>query len=632
MSKTRTITPNPPADFMPEHQNIRPFRAWCQKVLPLVYDDSLGYYELLCKVLDTLNKTVIEVINLGGAYDKLEEYVNNYFKNLDIQEEINNKLDQMVEDGTLESIISKYITQNIIRRYLTVSDMLADDGLMPGMCAITLGYYSIDDLGGASYTVIEDRETDFDLQSVNGFCKIIRKDTMTPEMFGAKGDGVADDSNAIQTCVNYGGIFIFNKNYLINTVIKCYPEDIGAPDYDDKTKKRCLFKGVTKNYALTDSNSTILALSEKEATFILNTGYFEMYGSGYVDFDSIVFMGKLSSEKTNTAIRYKAPSRKIRINNCTFLNLKYGVCDDNDAYIWSGENFYTNNYFALCECGLYFKIGGYDCVVSNNIAQGTVDNLIISGSSLNLIYTQNHDYSKYGTSLYSGAVISNNYFDGVSKLTIATQYFGDSDNNKKASYGTTITGNTFFVQLRNEDESGWLIKVKNALAGATICNNNINGSFNDGNLVFIDVSECNVVANNYIHNNSGIGLNYLFSGLGSNFNYYENSISGLTNIDFQVNTTQYVYKNINFTDNGFIATLYIENPERNIEIAKIINVPENTSIFTHYQERLTDGTVIHGYNAVNTITTDDRADLKSIYAIVIGQFGTNMIKPLNFNK
>lgn len=105
MSKTRTITPNPPADFMPEHNNVRPFRAWCQKVLPLVYDDSLSYYELLCKVLDALNKTVIEVNNLGDAYDKLEDYVNHYFDNLDVQEEINKKLDELVKDGTLESLM-----------------------------------------------------------------------------------------------------------------------------------------------------------------------------------------------------------------------------------------------------------------------------------------------------------------------------------------------------------------------------------------------------------------------------------------------------------------------------------------------------------------------------------------------
>jgi hypothetical protein len=44
---------------------IKPFRFWCQKVLPLVYDDSLSYYETLCRVVDKLNE-VIE--HSGTAY------------------------------------------------------------------------------------------------------------------------------------------------------------------------------------------------------------------------------------------------------------------------------------------------------------------------------------------------------------------------------------------------------------------------------------------------------------------------------------------------------------------------------------------------------------------------------------
>ena len=34
------------------------FRFWCYKVLPLVYDDSLSYYEVLCKVVDYINKLI----------------------------------------------------------------------------------------------------------------------------------------------------------------------------------------------------------------------------------------------------------------------------------------------------------------------------------------------------------------------------------------------------------------------------------------------------------------------------------------------------------------------------------------------------------------------------------------------
>lgn len=44
------------------------FKFWCQRVLPAVYDSSLSYYELLCKVVEYLNKTMQNVnsINENG--------------------------------------------------------------------------------------------------------------------------------------------------------------------------------------------------------------------------------------------------------------------------------------------------------------------------------------------------------------------------------------------------------------------------------------------------------------------------------------------------------------------------------------------------------------------------------------
>lgn len=47
--------------------DIKKFRFWCQKVIPLVYDNSLSYYEVLCKVVDYLNK-VIEDMNEIPSY------------------------------------------------------------------------------------------------------------------------------------------------------------------------------------------------------------------------------------------------------------------------------------------------------------------------------------------------------------------------------------------------------------------------------------------------------------------------------------------------------------------------------------------------------------------------------------
>ena len=130
----RDIVKKDPANFTPtlgNYTDLQPFRFWCQKVLPLVYDDSLSYYELLCKVVDYLNKTMEDVGVLEGdvtglheAYKKLQGYVNDYFSTLDVQKEINNKLDAMSEDGSLSTLLKPIIGNNSLPSFVdSVSDM-----------------------------------------------------------------------------------------------------------------------------------------------------------------------------------------------------------------------------------------------------------------------------------------------------------------------------------------------------------------------------------------------------------------------------------------------------------------------------------------------------------------------------
>lgn len=57
-----------------------------------------------------VNETVEEYI---GKFNDLYNYVHDYFDNLDVQEEINNKLDQMADDGELENIIALYINKKV---------------------------------------------------------------------------------------------------------------------------------------------------------------------------------------------------------------------------------------------------------------------------------------------------------------------------------------------------------------------------------------------------------------------------------------------------------------------------------------------------------------------------------------
>lgn len=65
--------------------------------------------------LDEFNKLVSQweamqkkFDNLQDAFNDLKNYIQDYFKNLDVQEEINKKLDQMSEDGTLNILLQMH--------------------------------------------------------------------------------------------------------------------------------------------------------------------------------------------------------------------------------------------------------------------------------------------------------------------------------------------------------------------------------------------------------------------------------------------------------------------------------------------------------------------------------------------
>ena len=68
------------------HYDLSTFKFWCYKVLPLVYDDSLSYYEVLCKVVDYINKLIEQDKIFGSELVKLKEdltTVQNWIDNYD---------------------------------------------------------------------------------------------------------------------------------------------------------------------------------------------------------------------------------------------------------------------------------------------------------------------------------------------------------------------------------------------------------------------------------------------------------------------------------------------------------------------------------------------------------------------
>jgi len=133
---------------------ISPFVLFCQKVIPLAFDESMSYYECLCSLVNYLyNEVTPAVNNNADAVTELQEYVANYFNNLDVQQEINNKLDDMAESGQLADIIAQYIQLAGVLAYNTVNDLINAENIVNDSITRTLGLNTYNDGKGAYYKI-----------------------------------------------------------------------------------------------------------------------------------------------------------------------------------------------------------------------------------------------------------------------------------------------------------------------------------------------------------------------------------------------------------------------------------------------------------------------------------------------
>lgn len=103
---------------------VPPFVKFVCANVPMVFDDSLSYYEALCAMWKYLDN-VVNVVNNNATiteeemakFKELKDYVDHYFDTLDLQEEVNAKLDAMVLDGTLGALINQVLFESKMNAY-----------------------------------------------------------------------------------------------------------------------------------------------------------------------------------------------------------------------------------------------------------------------------------------------------------------------------------------------------------------------------------------------------------------------------------------------------------------------------------------------------------------------------------
>lgn len=103
-------------------KKLEPFKFFCLQNFPFIEEDfdALTNYELMCKIIEYLNKNIEKTNELGIQVQSLV----NWFNNLDVQDEINNKLDAMAESGELAEIINQQIFDELNNKINTINSQI----------------------------------------------------------------------------------------------------------------------------------------------------------------------------------------------------------------------------------------------------------------------------------------------------------------------------------------------------------------------------------------------------------------------------------------------------------------------------------------------------------------------------
>ena len=89
--------------------------------------DDMDEYVILARIQRAINEVITNNNTLNDNFTELNNYVTDYFKNLDVQDEVDKKLQEMANDGTLADIINNNLLKNINDNIESLNETTAEN-------------------------------------------------------------------------------------------------------------------------------------------------------------------------------------------------------------------------------------------------------------------------------------------------------------------------------------------------------------------------------------------------------------------------------------------------------------------------------------------------------------------------
>ena len=236
--------------------------------------------------------------------------------------------------NAISDFINSEMKSIFVAFYDTLDELKTAD-VATSQSVMTLGYHSVNDNGGTVYKVVnpgdEPSGSYYEVLN-NGLYAVLVGVSNTPEMFGAVGDGVNDDSIAFQSCVDHSDVvnLTSGKTYMIDADPDRHPIFLRSSQTinGNGATVKCITNGNTASYI-----------------FVLH----EIHD---VSISDVNFVGDRATHSGSTGewgegIRTRS-CKNVYVRNCTFTDtwgdglILEATTDPNENIIIDGCRFFKN--------------------------------------------------------------------------------------------------------------------------------------------------------------------------------------------------------------------------------------------------------------------------------------------------
>lgn len=162
--------------------------------------------------------------NAGENYDYIplpQDNPQNFTIQINLKITSNSKIDAIINMAGFVTIgkMIEYL-KNKLTQIPTIAELQSRKNLKVGDIVEVLGYYTAGD-GAGHKRIIANEDDGSGVQLKNGlWANIVHNGKVNVSWFGAKGDGVTDDTQTIQKAMNYKANIFAQGNFLINNTVE----------------------------------------------------------------------------------------------------------------------------------------------------------------------------------------------------------------------------------------------------------------------------------------------------------------------------------------------------------------------------------------------------------------------------